>query len=87
VADLRILNNDVVHWDINFIRLVHDWEVDFVSSFFNVLYSVRLGWGCDDKLCWTPSKRSFEFKSFFKVLLPNVDSSSLERAFGELRLL
>jgi hypothetical protein len=57
VADLMIAHNDVVHWDINFIRLVHDWEVDSISSFFNVLYSIRMGQGGDDKLCWIPSKR------------------------------
>jgi len=30
-------HNDEVHWDMNFIRLVHDWEVDSVSSFSNAL--------------------------------------------------
>jgi len=25
---------------IYFTRLVHDWEVDFVSSFFELLYSI-----------------------------------------------
>jgi hypothetical protein len=43
MADLRSVSNDMVHWDINFTRLVHDWEVDSVSSFFNVLYSARVG--------------------------------------------
>jgi hypothetical protein len=38
VANLRSVSNDSVYWDINFIRLVHDWEVDYIS-FFNVLYS------------------------------------------------
>jgi len=44
----------------------------------DALYSFRMGRGGDDKLCWTPSKRrSFEVKSLYKVLLPNVDSSFL----------
>jgi hypothetical protein len=43
VADLRSVSNDMAHWDINFTKLVDDWEVDFVSSFFNVLYSARVG--------------------------------------------
>ena len=34
VSDLRTVSNEVVHWDINLIRLVHDWELDFVFSFF-----------------------------------------------------
>ena len=37
VADLNSVSNDTTHWDIKFARLVHDWEVDFVSFFFNVL--------------------------------------------------
>jgi hypothetical protein len=54
VADLRSVSNDTTHWDINFTRLVHDWEVDSVSSFFNVLYSARVGREGDDSLCWMP---------------------------------
>jgi hypothetical protein len=42
VVELRIVSNDAVYWDINFIRLVHDWEVDSVS-FFNVLYLAKMG--------------------------------------------
>jgi hypothetical protein len=87
VADLKTFSNDVVHWDISFIRLVHDWKVDLVSSFFNVLYSARLCQGADDKLCWTPSKgRSFEFKSFYKVLPKCLLIFPLKEQFGGLRL-
>jgi hypothetical protein len=31
--------NDLLHWNVMFIRPVHDWEIDVVSSFFEVLYS------------------------------------------------
>ena len=41
-----------------------------VSSFFNVLYYARVDWEGDDSLCWMPSRRSFEVKTLFKVLLP-----------------
>jgi hypothetical protein len=59
-------HNDVVHWDINFIILVHDWGVYSVSSFFNVLYSTRMGQGDNNKFCWIPLKRqSFEVKTFW----------------------
>jgi len=67
VTDLMVAHNDVVHWDINFIKLVHDWEVDSVSHLFNVLYSIsiKMSRECDNKLCWIPSKsRSFKVKSF-----------------------
>jgi hypothetical protein len=49
-------HNDEVHWDMNFIKLEHDWEVDSVSSFFNALYSIKMNWGSEDKFCWIPSK-------------------------------
>jgi hypothetical protein len=61
------------------------WGVDSVSSFFNVLYSARVGWEGNDKLCWMPSKRIFEVKYFYKVL--TITLPSLGRAFGGLRLL
>ena len=31
--------NDLLHWNVMFIWPVHDWEIDVVSSFFEVLYS------------------------------------------------
>jgi hypothetical protein len=72
VVDLRSASNNTADWDINFTRLVHDYEVDFVTSFFNVLYSTRVGLEGDDSLCWMLSKRrSFGVKTFCKVLLPN----------------
>jgi hypothetical protein len=64
VANLRSVSNDSVYWDINFIRLVHDWEVDYVSSFFNVLYSSKVGRVGEHRLCWMPSK-----SRYFEVLL------------------
>jgi hypothetical protein len=75
VADLRSVGNALIYWDVNFIRLVHDWEVYYVSSFFNVLYSNRVGRVGEHRIRWTPSKsKSFEVKSFYKVLLLNDDS-------------
>lgn len=49
VANLRSVSNDTVPWDINFTRLLHDWEVKYFSSFFNVLYSTRMGEEGDDR--------------------------------------
>lgn len=30
-------------WNVNFLRAAHNWEVDLFTSFFNLLYSLRLG--------------------------------------------
>jgi hypothetical protein len=43
VTDHMLFSNDTFQWNISFIILVHDWEVDMVTSFFNLLYSIRLG--------------------------------------------
>jgi len=43
--------------------------VDLVTSFFDLLYSLRLRQGIKDKICWIHSKRrTFEVISFYHVL-------------------
>jgi hypothetical protein len=57
VANHMFAHNNEMHWDMNFIRLVHDLKVESVSSFFNALFSVGRNRGLEDKFCWIPSKR------------------------------
>jgi hypothetical protein len=35
-------SNITLQWNITFIRSMHDWKVDVVSLFFNLLYTLRL---------------------------------------------
>jgi hypothetical protein len=66
VAGLMLAHNDEVHWDMSIIKLVHDWEVDTVSSLLNALYFTRRSWGAEDKCVCVPSKRwSFEVIIFY----------------------
>lgn len=51
MAKHMFAHNDKIHWDINFIRLVNDWEVEYVSSLSNALYSVRRSRRVEDKWC------------------------------------
>jgi hypothetical protein len=77
-----------LQWNIFFTRKVYYSEVDLVSSFFHLLYSIRLRKGGEDKICWIPCKRrKFEVRSFYHVLSIPTVSSFLGRVFGELRLL
>jgi hypothetical protein len=47
---------------------LQDWE-DAVFSFFEMLYSLRVGQGDVDRTCWSPSKRhKFEVKSYYPML-------------------
>ena len=56
VADCVHFQGDFVHWEVNFIRLVQDWEIDLVSSFLELLYSINIKRNELDKMCWRPSK-------------------------------
>lgn len=29
-------------WNVNFLRVAHDWEVDVFTSIFNLLYSKKI---------------------------------------------
>jgi hypothetical protein len=51
---------------VSFTREAHDWEVGVFVSFIQVLHSVTLRRGSEDKLWWVPSKRGiFKVKLFF----------------------
>jgi len=70
VADRVQFSNGNLQWNISFTKPMHDWEVDLVSSFFELLNYIRLRQGSEDKICWIPSKRQkFEVMSFYNVLL------------------
>jgi hypothetical protein len=68
--------NDNIHWNVLFIRPVPDWEVNVVSSFFELLYSQEVRYGGEDTICWVPSKRKFfEVKSYYQVLSTPIRSN------------
>ena len=38
VADFIQFQGEAVHWEVNFICLVQDWEIESISSFLELLY-------------------------------------------------
>ena len=46
-------SSGTLQWNINFVCLVHDWEVDILASFYSLLYSFRERTGEEDKLWWS----------------------------------
>jgi hypothetical protein len=50
-------SNGNLQWNIYFSKSVHEWEVDLVSLFFDLLYFIRLRRGGKDKICCIPSNR------------------------------
>jgi hypothetical protein len=68
--------NGSILWNVLFVRPVHDWEVEEVSRFFEMLYSLNIRCEGEDKLCWIPRRhKSFEVKSYYTVLSSLVQSS------------
>jgi hypothetical protein len=64
-----ILESGSFQWDVKFIRAAHDWEVDILTSFFSLLYSISLDRDGEDKLWWSPSRKGkFDVRSFYKSL-------------------
>lgn len=51
VADHLELSNDSYRWNVRLIRTSYNWDVDVFASFFYLLYSLRLRYGGEDKLC------------------------------------
>jgi hypothetical protein len=69
IADNVEYSNGSTQWNIVFTRLLHDWEVEILASFYSLLYSIKFRGVGEDKLWWIPSnKGSFEVSSFYRVL-------------------
>jgi hypothetical protein len=71
IADNMERSSDSIQWNIQFTRLIHDWEVGELFSFYKRLYDCKLRGKGRDKLWWVHScKGLFEVKSFYRVLSP-----------------
>jgi hypothetical protein len=58
VADNLELLGGSIKWSVSFSREVHDWEMDvFTFFFFQVLHSVNVRRGSEDRLWWVSSKK------------------------------
>ena len=54
----------ILHWEMNFSRPVHDWELDSLPSFMDMIHSIPMRRNGDNKLYWKPIKRwGFEVKT------------------------
>jgi hypothetical protein len=50
VAYLLEVFDDFLKWNVNFLRVAYDWEVDSFTLFLNLLYFFRLSRGSENKL-------------------------------------
>jgi hypothetical protein len=64
-ANVELLGGST-QWNVSFTSKTHDWEVGLFASFLQVLHSVTMRRGGEDKLWWVSSKRGlFKVKLFF----------------------
>ena len=56
VADFVQCRGHEVHWEVSFTRLAQDWELESISSFLELLYSVKIQSYERDKMCWKPAR-------------------------------
>ena len=65
--------NDSIHWEVNFTHATHDWELESISTFFDLLYSAKvLGQG-EDKICWKAgTTKDYEVQLYYQTLVPIV---------------
>ena len=70
VADLMQFPNGVLFKDLEFLRDIHDRELDSLFVFWNVIYGVSLRGIGEDKMCWTPAKsKGSKVSSYYQALL------------------
>ncbi|KAG2674144.1 hypothetical protein I3760_13G121400 [Carya illinoinensis] len=69
VADLRVTIQDSQEWNISLNREVHDWEVNMLVDFFNLLYNIPVAATTEDVMIWRPSKKGkFTVRSFYNSI-------------------
>jgi hypothetical protein len=71
IADSVEQSNGTPQWNIQFSRLIHDWEVEELALFYRCQYACKMRRDGKEKLWWLPSSKGmFEVKSFYRALSP-----------------
>ena len=69
MADCISIRNGKILWDVFFVRNPQDWEIDSLTSFLELIYSISLNDSGVDQFCWLKnSKKSFTVRSYYHSL-------------------
>jgi hypothetical protein len=69
IADNIDTSGGTLQWNVSFSRLVHDWELEVLASFYTLLYLYRMSREGEDKIWWvSSSKGKFDVRSFHNIL-------------------
>ena len=70
IADNMDYIGGICQWNVSFLRLVHDWELEILASFYTLLYSFRTSKEREDKIWWIPSSiGKFDVCSYYNTLV------------------
>jgi hypothetical protein len=71
VAALLSFRNGSLHWDKKISQNVQDWDLEPLTSFMDLIYSLQLDGNGADKFCWNRmEKKGFSVQSYYHCLSP-----------------
>ncbi len=70
IANLMSFESGMMHWNLSFIRSVHDWELESLSSFMDYIYASPLKGEGVDHTGWGSPSNHFAVKRFYRHLIP-----------------
>jgi hypothetical protein len=80
------LRNEVVHWELDFIRLIQDWELESVSNFLDILYSIPIKGKGRIKFVGNPQdQRSSKYALSIMLCLQRIVCDFRRNAFGNCK--
>jgi hypothetical protein len=82
VSDYMDLSSPHTVLNLSFVRATHDWEIESLDSFINLLYSANPFPGVMDSMVWTPSSSHGLAVKCYYTMLQSCEHSSFSWKSG-----